>query len=93
MIKQYTALLATEGVELKFTRDAIHEIAEIAHKVNQRTEDIGARRLHTLMTTLLEDLLFDAPNVKKRSVNISQEFVRKSLADIAEDEDLARFIL
>ncbi len=93
LIKQYTALLATEGVELKFTRDAIHEIAEIAHKVNQRTEDIGARRLHTLMTTLLEDLLFDAPNVKKRSVNISQEFVRKSLADIAEDEDLARFIL
>ncbi len=93
LIKQYTALLATEGVELKFTRDAIREIAEIAHKVNLRMEDIGARRLHTLMTKLLEDLLFDAPNVKKRSVNISQDFVRKALADIVEDEDLARFIL
>ena len=93
LIKQYTALLATESVELKFTRDAIHEIAEIAHKVNQRTEDIGARRLHTLMTTLLEDLLFDAPHVKKTSVTVSQEFVRTALADIAEDEDLARFIL
>ena len=93
LIKQYTALLATEGVELKFTRDAIREIAEIAHKVNQRMEDIGARRLHTLMTTLLEDLLFEAPNVKKHSVSIGLDFVRKQLADIAEDEDLARFIL
>jgi ATP-dependent HslUV protease ATP-binding subunit HslU len=93
LIKQYTALLSTEGIELKFTRDAIREIAEIANKVNQRMEDIGARRLHTLMTTLLEDLLFDAPKVKKRLVNIGQEFVRKALADIAEDEDLARFIL
>ena len=93
LIKQYTALLATEGVELKFTRDAIREIAETAHKVNQRTEDIGARRLHTLMTTLLEDLLFDAPHVKRRSMSINQEFVRKALADIAEDEELARFIL
>ena len=93
LIKQYTALLATEGVELKFTRDAIREIAEIAHKVNQRMEDIGARRLHTLMTTLLEDLLFEAPNVKKHIVSIGLDFVRKQLADIAEDEDLARFIL
>ncbi|MDD5088903.1 MAG: ATP-dependent protease ATPase subunit HslU [bacterium] len=93
LIRQYTALLATEGVELRFTRGALHELAEIAHKVNQRTEDIGARRLHTLMTTLLDDILFNAPGVKHKRITITKARVAKQLAEIAEDEDLARFIL
>ncbi|HEY3295007.1 MAG TPA: ATP-dependent protease ATPase subunit HslU [bacterium] len=93
LVKQYTALLATEGIILTFTRDALREIANIAHKVNQRTEDIGARRLHTLMTTLLDDILFDAPQVKSAKISITKERVIKMLADIAEDEDLSRFIL
>ena len=93
LVKQYTALLATEGITLTFTRDALREIADLANKVNQRTEDIGARRLHTLMTTLLDDILFDAPQVKHTKISISKERVTKMLADIAEDEDLSRFIL
>jgi ATP-dependent HslUV protease ATP-binding subunit HslU len=93
LVKQYTALLATEGITLSFTRDALREIADIAHKVNQRTEDIGARRLHTLMTTLLDDILFDAPGVKRAKITITKERVIKMLSDIAEDEDLSRFIL
>lgn len=93
LTKQYIALLATEGVELSFTRDALREIADTAHAVNQRTEDIGARRLHTLMTTLLEDILFDAPDIKQKKIEITRAKVRKALADIAEDEDLSRFIL
>jgi ATP-dependent HslUV protease ATP-binding subunit HslU len=93
LVKQYTALLATEGVTLTFTRDALREVAEIANKVNQRMEDIGARRLHTLMTTLLDDILFDAPQVKNLKINITKERVVKMLSDIADDEDLSRFIL
>jgi ATP-dependent HslUV protease ATP-binding subunit HslU len=93
LIKQYTALLATEGVTLSFTRDALREIAALAHKVNQKTEDIGARRLHTLMTTLLDEILFEAPNLKQHKISISKERVTKTLADITEDEDLSRFIL
>jgi ATP-dependent HslUV protease ATP-binding subunit HslU len=93
LIKQYTALLATEGVTISFTRDALKEIAAVAHKVNQKTEDIGARRLHTLMTTLLDEILFEAPNVKQLKISISKERVVKTLAEIAEDEDLSRFIL
>lgn len=93
LVRQYIALLATEGVELRFTRGALRELAEIAHKVNQRTEDIGARRLHTLMTTLLDDILFNAPTVKRKRIIISKTRVAKQLAEIAEDEDLARFIL
>jgi ATP-dependent HslUV protease ATP-binding subunit HslU len=93
LTKQYIALLATEGVELSFTRDALREIADTAHAVNQKTEDIGARRLHTLMTTLLEDILFDAPDVKQKKIEITRAKVRKALAEIAEDEDLSRFIL
>jgi len=93
LIKQYAALLETEGVMLTFTRDALREIASTAQEVNSRTEDIGARRLHTILTTLLEDLLFEAPDVKKRKVSIGQGAVRKGLRDIIEDEDLSRFIL
>ncbi|MBU0507666.1 HslU--HslV peptidase ATPase subunit, partial [bacterium] len=93
LVRQYTALLATEGIELKFTRGALRELADMAHKVNQRTEDIGARRLHTLMTTLLDDILFDAPNVKRKRITITKQRVEKVLSEISENEDLARFIL
>lgn len=93
LIKQYTALLATEGVKLKYTPGAIEEIARIAADVNSRTENIGARRLHTIMTLLLEDLLFDVPDVAHKSVTISVKDVRKQLKDVVEDEDLSRYIL
>lgn len=93
LIKQYKALLATEGIEVHFTDGAIREIAETASEVNQRAEDIGARRLHTVMTTLLEDLLYRAPNVKKKKVVIDRRKVRTVLRGIVEDEDLSRYIL
>jgi ATP-dependent HslUV protease ATP-binding subunit HslU len=92
LVKQYKALLATEGVTLDFTASAISKIAEIAEKVNSRTENIGARRLHTVMTTLLDDLLFNSPS-KKRKVTITAQQVEKRLSDIVEDEDLSRYIL
>jgi ATP-dependent HslUV protease ATP-binding subunit HslU len=93
LIKQYVALLETEGVKLTFTRDALQEIASTAYQVNEKTEDIGARRLHTILSTLLDELLFEAPFVKKKDVNITRGMVRKRLQDIIEDEDLSRFIL
>ena len=93
LIKQYVALLETEAVHLTFTRDALREIAATAYEVNERTEDIGARRLHTILSTLLDDLLFEAPTVKKKDVTITRGRVRKRLEDIVEDEDLSRFIL
>jgi ATP-dependent HslUV protease ATP-binding subunit HslU len=93
LIKQYQALLATEKVSLEFTRDALRELAKTAREVNEKTEDIGARRLHTILTTLLEDILFDAVDIPQKNVRITKEFVRKRLKDIVEDEDLSRFIL
>ncbi|MCL4306261.1 ATP-dependent protease ATPase subunit HslU [bacterium] len=93
LIKQYQALLATEGVKLEFTRDALRELARTASDVNERTEDIGARRLHTILTTLLEDILFDAADMEKKDVRITKGFVQSRLKDIVEDEDLSRFIL
>ncbi len=93
LVKQYTALLATEGVELTFTRDAIDAIAEIAHQVNTDTENIGARRLHTVMTTLLEDILFELPNPKTRNVRINAGYVRRKLKAIVANKDLSRYIL
>ncbi len=93
LIKQYQALLATEGVKLEFTRDALRELARTASDVNERTEDIGARRLHTILTTLLEDILFDAAELEKKDVRITKGFVQSRLKDIVEDEDLSRFIL
>ncbi len=92
LVKQYKALLATEGVNLEFDEGAIRKIAEIAEQVNTRTENIGARRLHTVMTTLLEDLLYEPP-AKKRRVVITAQAVDKKLSDIVEDEDLSRYIL
>jgi ATP-dependent HslUV protease ATP-binding subunit HslU len=93
LIKQYTAMLATEGVDIKFTKDAIHEIARIAFEVNERTENIGARRLHTVMTALLEDILFEVPDAKTGKIEITGELVRERLKEIVEDEDLSRYIL
>jgi ATP-dependent HslUV protease ATP-binding subunit HslU len=93
LILQYKALLETEGVEVAFEDDAIAEIARIAQEVNNRTENIGARRLHTLMEKLLEDLSFDAPEMTEKRVVITPEFVEDKLKEIKDDEDLSRYIL
>jgi ATP-dependent HslUV protease ATP-binding subunit HslU len=93
LIKQYTALLATEGVKITFNQEAIEEIARIAGIVNDRTENIGARRLHTVMTTLLEDIMFTVPDKKIKKVEVSKEMVEEKLKSIVEDEDLSRYIL
>ncbi len=93
LIKQYTALLSTEGVSLSFTKDAIKEIAHIASEVNDRTENIGARRLHTIMTTLLEDILFNVPDMKEKEIQIDKKQVHGTLDKIVENEDLSRYIL
>ena len=93
LIKQYTALLETEGVKLKFTKGAISAIAQIATEVNAATENIGARRLHTIMTTLLEDILFEKSEVASESVSITKEMVVGQLSKIVQDQDLSRYIL
>jgi ATP-dependent HslUV protease ATP-binding subunit HslU len=93
LIRQYTALLATEGIELVFREDAVHEIARTAAVVNDRTENIGARRLHTILEKLLEDLSFDAPERHERRIEIDADYVRNRLAEIVRDEDLSRYIL
>lgn len=93
LITQYKALLKTENVEMKFTSSAIREIASIATMVNSRTENIGARRLHTIMTTLLEELLFDIPEKKYDKISIDRNKVKSTLKSIVEDEDLSRYIL
>ena len=93
LLLQYMALLKTEGVEVVFEDDAVTAIAAIAEEVNNRTENIGARRLHTVMERLLEDILFDAPDMKKRRMVIDKDYVEFKLKDIKEDEDLSRYIL
>ena len=93
LIKQYIEMLATEGIQLSFTDEAVAEIAEVAAIVNDRTENIGARRLYTIMETLLEDISFDAPDLTEKVVVIDAEQVREKLEDIIEDEDLSRYIL
>lgn len=93
LCKQYQALLATEGVDLQFTPNGVAEIARIARLVNERTEDIGARRLHTVMERLLEDISFQAPSLKGQTVVVDADFVRQQLGDILKSEDLSRFIL
>ena len=92
LVKQYSALMASEDVKLSFTKPALKRISEIAEQVNNETENIGARRLHTVMTTLLEDIMFEAPN-KKKSVSITPQMVDKRLSDIVDNEDLSRYIL
>jgi ATP-dependent HslUV protease ATP-binding subunit HslU len=93
LIKQYTALLFTEDVSLDFTKDAIHEIADIAVHVNDKTENIGARRLHTVLEKLLEDISFEAPEKKNGALTIDESYVREKLTEIVKDEDLSRYIL
>jgi ATP-dependent protease HslVU, ATPase subunit len=93
LVKQYTALIETEGVKVQFTDEAIREIARLAAEVNRQTEDIGARRLHTVMEKLLEDLSFEAPDINLETVVITAEYVREKLRDIVEDRDLRQYIL
>jgi ATP-dependent HslUV protease ATP-binding subunit HslU len=93
LIRQYTALLATENVQLVFRPDAIAEIARIAAQVNERTENIGARRLHTVMERLLDQVSFDAPEMGGREVVIDAAYVRGRLEQILQDQDLSRYIL
>ena len=96
LVKQYTALLETEGLKLEFTRDALDEIANFAFRVNESTENIGARRLHTIMERVLDEISFSAPEMakdKKDKVLIDADYVRKMVADIAKDQDLSRYIL
>ena len=93
LTRQYVALMETEGIELVFAEDAVTEIARTATLVNERTENIGARRLHTILEKLLEDLSFDAPERRDKQIGIDAAYVRERLSDIAKDEDLARYIL
>ena len=93
LITQYTALLATEGVTLTFTGDAVTRIAELAAIVNERTENIGARRLHTMMERLLDDVSFDAPDLDQKSITIDAAYVDRMLATIVKNDDLSRYVL
>ena len=93
LIRQYTEMMATEGVDLTFTDDAVEQIAEVAAVVNERTENIGARRLYTIMETLLEDISFDAPDLEDKKIAIDAKYVEDKLDNIVEDEDLSRYIL
>jgi ATP-dependent HslUV protease ATP-binding subunit HslU len=93
LVKQYTALLETEGIKLEFTREALDEVANFAFKVNESTENIGARRLHTIMERVLDEISFSAPELTDKTVKIDSDYVRKMLADIVKDQDLSRYIL
>jgi ATP-dependent HslUV protease ATP-binding subunit HslU len=93
LVKQYLALMETEGIELTFTKDAIERIADFATQVNDRTENIGARRLHTVMEKLLDEISFEGPDLVEKVVTIDEAYVTKMLADIVKNEDLSRYIL
>ncbi len=93
LIKQYIALLETEGIKLSFTDDALEELARLAARVNETAENIGARRLHTILEKVLEEISFAGPDLKKKTVKIDGEYVRKQLAAIVQDQDLSRYIL
>ncbi|MGB7848185.1 MAG: ATP-dependent protease ATPase subunit HslU [Candidatus Acidiferrum sp.] len=93
LIKQYIALLDTEGVKLHFTEDAVLAIARFATSVNEQTENIGARRLHTILEKVLDELSFEAPDLKKKTVKVDAAYVNKQLADIVKNQDLSRYIL
>ncbi|HEX2666317.1 MAG TPA: ATP-dependent protease ATPase subunit HslU [Candidatus Acidoferrum sp.] len=93
LIKQYAALLETEGVKLNFTEDAVAAVARFATSVNEQTENIGARRLHTILEKVLDDISFEAPDLKKKNVKIDAAYVNKQLVDIVKNQDLSRYIL
>jgi ATP-dependent HslUV protease ATP-binding subunit HslU len=93
LTEQYTALLGTEGLALRFTPDGVQRLAEIAFRVNEQTENIGARRLHTVLERLLEEISFAAADRSGQEVNIDAAYVDAQLAELARDEDLSRYIL
>src|SRR3974390_1599512 len=93
LTKQYIALLETEGVKLEFTTEALAEVANFAFKVNEGTENIGARRLHTIMERVLDKISFEAPDLKEKEVTVDADYVRNALTDIVKDQDLSRYIL
>jgi ATP-dependent HslUV protease ATP-binding subunit HslU len=93
LIKQYIALLSTEGISIRFTDGAIDRIADFATLVNERTENIGARRLHTVMEKLLDEISFDAPDMSEKSVTVDEQYVERMLAEIVRNEDLSRYVL
>ena len=93
LTKQYKALLATEDLEIEFSEEAVDEIAEIAFKVNEQTENIGARRLHTIVEKLLEELSFKAPDMEKSRLEVDRTYVQEKLEDVVEDKDLSKYIL
>jgi ATP-dependent HslUV protease ATP-binding subunit HslU len=93
LVKQYTALLSTEGVTIRFTDAAIARIADFAALVNDRTENIGARRLHTVMEKLLDEVSFEAPDLATKDITIDEAYVDRMLADIVRNEDLSRYVL
>ena len=93
LLKQYVALLSTENVELEFDDEAIKEIARIAHAANEKMEDIGARRLHTVIERVIEDISFEASEKSGEKINVTKELVKERLKDVVEDQDLARYIL
>ncbi|MGA2711620.1 MAG: ATP-dependent protease ATPase subunit HslU [Bryobacteraceae bacterium] len=93
LAKQYVALMDTEGIKLTLTDDALEEVAKFAAQVNESSENIGARRLHTIMEKLLEEISFEGPDLRKKNVKVDAAYVRKQLADIVKDQDLSRYIL
>jgi ATP-dependent HslUV protease ATP-binding subunit HslU len=93
LTKQYAALLETEGVELEFTREGIEALADIAYEVNRTTQNIGARRLHTILERVVEDVSFDGPDLPNKRVRIDGDYVRGRLREILQKEDLSKFIL
>ena len=93
LIVQYSALMKTEGVELEFTKDAIDTIAEIACQINEDSENIGARRLHTVMEQLLEEVSFTAPDLKEQKISVTPEYIQSRLSDLLKNQDLSRYIL
>ena len=93
LVKQYTALLSTEGVQLRFTKDALQEIAHISHLLNQKMENIGARRLHTVVERILQDISFRASSLEQKEVVIDKEYIHEHLKNILQDEDVTRYIL
>jgi ATP-dependent HslUV protease ATP-binding subunit HslU len=93
LTRQYQAMLGTEGIDLEFTDDALEQLGALAEQINRRTQSIGARRLHTVMEKLLEEISFDAPEMSRRKITIDRTFVDSQLADLVQDEDLAQFIL